>query len=125
MKIEVSNGEILDKLTILLIKRQEIQDPIKRNNVEKEYMVLLPLYDQLVIDEQTGKLFKDLHEVNKLLWQVEDELRLLESKRDFSDLFIKYARSVYALNDKRAEIKKEINVVTNSQLIEEKSYEKY
>jgi hypothetical protein len=125
MKIEVSNGEILDKLTILLIKRQEIQDPVKRNNIEKEYMVLLPLYDQLVTDEQTGKLFRDLHEVNKQLWQVEDELRWLENQQDFGALFIKHARSVYVLNDKRAEIKKEINVVTNSEITEEKSYEKY
>lgn len=125
MKIEVSNGEILDKLTILRIKKDKIIDTAKSLNVNKEYLTLLPLYDQIVTAPSVIDLFERLYKINQRLWEVEDELRLLERNKDFSDSFIQLARSVYDLNDTRAETKKIINILTNSNLIEEKSYEKY
>ena len=125
MKIEVSVGEVVDKYTILLIKATNITDPVKLENINKElnYLVEVLRTDYPLITD--GALAKSLLEVNKELWKVEDQLRDLERAKDFSKEFITLARNVYKLNDKRAHIKKEININYNSEFVEEKSYQPY
>jgi hypothetical protein len=125
MKIEVSNGEILDKISILAIKKSKIQDKAKLKNVYHEYETLLPYFDQIVNTQQLGDIYWNLSTVNTELWDVEDKLRELEKSRTFNTEFIELARSVYYLNDRRAELKKDINVLSGSDLIEEKSYSDY
>ncbi len=123
MKIEVSNGEIIDKLTIIEIKLGRIQEDAKRINLQKEFDVLNEAAKTILSKDH--KLYKALYDINSQLWDIEDTIRDLERKKDFGDKFIETARSVYFYNDKRSEIKKQINLHTGSNLIEEKSYEKY
>ena len=123
MKIEVSNGELVDKLTILEIKLQKIKDSKKLKNVHKEFTALQKATNQIISKE--NMLYKKLLEINQNLWEIEDKIRELEKKGDFGNEFIETARSVYINNDLRAGIKKEINLKTNSDLFEEKSYEDY
>lgn len=123
MKIEVSNGEIIDKLTIIQIKLERIKDKAKLDNLEKEYNELIR--DASSILNTSDPLYISLYEVNCALWDIEDHIRDLERKKDFGDEFVSTARAVYHQNDKRSEIKREINIRTSSGLIEEKSYEKY
>lgn len=119
MKIEVSNGEIVDKYTILLIKAEMIKDEDKLVNVKKELSHL----DEMIFKLNIKKEHKEqLIKVNLYLWMVEDELREHESAKRFDDYFITLARQVYILNDERAGIKKQINIDTNSNFTEEKSY---
>lgn len=119
MEIEVSNGEIVDKYTILQIKKEKIKDVDKLFNVNNEIECLIPpLFNMNV--EQLDIL--ELKNVNLFLWEVEEEIRLCEEKQRFDDYFILLARQVYKLNDQRAAIKKKINLYTKSNLIEEKSY---
>ncbi|HOK25602.1 MAG TPA: DUF6165 family protein [Bacteroidales bacterium] len=123
MKIEVSNGEIIDKLTILMIKLERIKDEEKLANIRKEYEMLREAAELVIsLDDP---LVKALYQVNSELWDIEDHIRELERRKDFGDDFINTARSVYFKNDRRAELKREINIKTSSGLIEEKSYEKY
>lgn len=123
MKIEVSNGEIVDKLTIIEIKLENITDEQKLVNLKLEYDALNPVVESLV--SKTHPLYLELLGINKELWVIEDRIRELEKKKDFGDEFIRVARSVYFTNDLRSELKRKINLLTNSSLIEEKSYEKY
>ncbi len=123
MKIEVSNGEIIDKLTIVQIKLERIKDNSKLINLKKEYQVLKTAAGKIISTEDP--LYRMLYEVNCELWDIEDRIRDLERRKDFGEEFIQTARSVYFKNDRRSEIKKEINVNTSSGLTEEKSYEKY
>jgi hypothetical protein len=123
MKIEVSNGEIIDKLTILQIKLERISDEAKLKNLRKEYDELVQLTSSILSTDDP--LYKALYDVNCELWDIEDRIRDLERKKDFGKEFVSTARSVYFRNDKRAEIKREINIRTSSGLIEEKSYERY
>ncbi|MCE5346739.1 MAG: DUF6165 family protein [Bacteroidales bacterium] len=123
MKIEVSNGEIIDKLTIIQIKLERIKDKAKLVNLQKEYDVLISVSSSVI--STTDPLYLALYEVNCDLWDIEDRIRDLERKKDFGDEFISVARSVYFKNDKRSELKRQINIKTSSGLIEEKSYEKY
>tara|TARA_B100000927_G_scaffold277506_1_gene259210 strand:+ start:465 stop:863 length:399 start_codon:yes stop_codon:yes gene_type:complete len=131
MKIEVSNGEIMDKLTILAIKLEQIKDEAKLKNVQTEYDVLAPIvhgiYEALGKDDKVllQDLHKNLQNINQTLWNIEDQIRIHESKKDFEDDFVELARSVYFTNDERAEFKKKINELTGSLLVEEKSYEDY
>ena len=131
MKIEVSNGEIMDKLTILAIKLQQIKDEAKLKNVQTEYDVLAPIVHGIyeALGESEKSLLQDLHknlqDINQTLWNIEDQIRIHESKKDFEDDFVELARSVYFTNDERAEYKKKINELTGSLLVEEKSYEDY
>ena len=125
MKIEVSTGEILDKFSILIIKRSNINDDAKLDNVQKEMDELRPIFNELTRDKKVFSKYVDLAEVNKRLWDIEDEIREFERYKDFGDRFIELARSVYITNDERAKIKKEINLLTNSGIVEEKSYESY
>ena len=124
MKVEVSNGEIVDKISILLIKMEKMKDSNKINNVDKELKQLLPYLDEIGINVE-DELFKKLKKMNLKLWDIEDKLRKLESQKKFNGEFIELARQVYYTNDLRATIKKEININTGSKLIEEKSYEDY
>ncbi len=123
MKIEVSNGEIIDKITILQIKLERIKDKAKLVNLQKEYNELIRTSSLII--STSDPLYKALYEVNCELWDIEDHIRDLERRKDFGDDFISVARSVYIKNDRRSELKREINIKTSSGLIEEKSYEKY
>jgi hypothetical protein len=120
MKIEVSNGEIVDKYTILLIKQENIKDETKLANVEKELEILTPILSQIPYENSD---FRRLFDVNSSLWYVEDEIRKCDRAEDFSERFVFLAKKVYKLNDQRAAVKKLINQKTNSELTEEKSYE--
>lgn len=122
MKIEVSNGEILDKITILRLKLEHIHDQEKRANIIREYDFLKEISDEINYPED---LYQELYSVNKSLWKIEDDIRNKERNKEFDQEFIELARSVYFTNDKRSEIKKQINLKTESQFVEEKSYEKY
>lgn len=123
MKIEVSNGEIIDKLTIIQIKLERIKDPGKLKNLSNEFEELKEAAASIISIKDP--LYKALYDVNCELWDIEDHIRDLERKKDFGDEFVSTARLVYFRNDKRSEIKREINIRTSSGLIEEKSYEKY
>lgn len=123
MKIEVSNGEIIDKYTILMIKSNKIKDELKLKNIENEKNSLIDIC-KIIIDF-SSELFQNLLEINQKLWIIEDKIREKEKNKEFDEEFISLARSVYKTNDIRAEIKKNINLKTESKFIEEKSYEKY
>lgn len=123
MKIEVSNGEIVDKLTIIEIKLDKIKDEEKLANLKKEQVILNKAVKTIM--SKDSSLYIQLISINHLLWDVEDELRELESLKRFDQYFSDTARKVYKLNDKRSEIKRKINETTGSNLIEEKSYKKY
>jgi len=123
MKIEVSNGEIIDKLTIIQLKLERIKDKGKLLNLQKEYNELSKASSSIM--STSDALYKALYEVNCELWDIEDHIRDLERKKDFGKDFISTARAVYIRNDRRSQLKREINIKTSSGLIEEKSYEKY
>lgn len=123
MKIEVSNGEIIDRLTIIQIKLERIKDIAKLKNLKREFDELTSAASSIL--STSDPLYNALYEVNTELWNIEDRIRDLERKKDFGKEFIETARSVYFKNDRRAELKREINIRTSSGLIEEKSYEKY
>jgi hypothetical protein len=123
MKIEVSNGEIMDKLSIIQIKMERIKDAAKLINLRKEFDVLLEASSKIIGREDP--LYKELYNINCELWDIEDRIRELERNKDFGTDFIGTARSVYFKNDKRAEIKRQINLKTASGLFEEKSYREY
>jgi hypothetical protein len=123
MKIEVSNGEIIDKLTIIQIKLERITDKAKLVNLQKEYDELITVSSSIL--STNDPLYKALYDVNCELWDIEDLIRDLERRKEFGEEFISTARAVYFKNDKRSEIKREINIKTSSGLIEEKSYGKY
>ena len=124
MKIEVSNGELVDKVSILSIKLENIKDKNKLTNIKKEYDLLLQKMELLKINIDSEE-FKELQSVNRELWKIEDKIRIKEAKQEFDDEFIQLARSVYFKNDVRFEIKRKINAQTNSLLAEEKEYVKY
>ena len=119
--IPISYGELYDKLTILEIKKEKIQDQDKLANIILEYNQLYPLLEDILDAEYYNKL----KIINLKLWHIEDHIRIKEKNQEFDDEFIQLARSVYKCNDERAQIKREINIEFGSTLIEEKSYEKY
>ena len=127
MKIEVSNGELLDKISILELKLLKIEDKEKLVNIQKEFDVLNPLCVEL-FEKFGGQLqnhYLELARINGLLWDIEDWIRDCEREKRFDAEFIQLARSVYVTNDERSRVKKEINELTNSGLVEEKSYKDY
>ena len=124
MKIDISIGELVDKVTILSIKLEKFKDEVKKANVQKEYDILSIPMNELEITTNSNE-FKDLREINLKLWHIEDDIRIEESKSDFGEKFIELARSVYFINDDRAAVKKEINLKYKSDLIEEKEYVDY
>jgi uncharacterized protein DUF6165 len=126
IRVPVSAGEVIDKITILEVKSERMSDAIKLANVTKELDLLNKTWEENRpatpdIETQKGELKK----INERLWEIEDEIRLLEGKRDFGDKFVELARAVYVTNDVRAEIKKSINDALGSELTEEKSYADY
>ncbi len=123
MKLEVSNGEIADKLTIIEIKLSKITDPAKLANIRNEYEVVNDAMSTIM--EKSHPLYRQLYEINSQLWIIEDHIRDLERAKDFGDDFIQTARSVYFINDDRSDVKRRINEITGSSLFEEKSYEEY
>ena len=129
MKIEVSNGEILDNVSILEIKLERITDAQKLSNIKNEWDALQNAVKIIAglanPKEEFHQAVKALRATNEALWDVEDALRLNEKAKDFGDTFIALAREVYVLNDQRAALKSTINVLTGSNLREEKSYEGY
>jgi len=125
MKIEVSHGEIVDKLTILQIKKENITDPIKLDNIVKEYDYLLSIVENDLEISTESPEYLELLSINKELWVIEDDIRDKERIKEFDEDFIKLARSVYYTNDVRAKIKKEINLKYSSGFVEEKSYQSY
>ena len=123
MKIEVSNGEAVDKLTILEIKLEKIKDEGKLMNLRKEFKTLNDEVEKII--SKKDMLYIRLMKINRELWDVEDRIRILEKNKDFGQNFIELARAVYMQNDERAKIKRAINEKTGSDLVEEKSYEDY
>jgi hypothetical protein len=124
--VEVSVGELLDKISILEIKQDKIKDHEKLKFINNEHSILKSQLEQNVkIDEKLEKLFQSLKEINSKLWVIEDEKRLCEKEKNFGDKFIKLSRDVHFLNDDRAKIKLEMNNHTGSKIKEIKEYTSY
>jgi hypothetical protein len=121
----ISVGELIDKITILRIKTEKIHAAAAHKNVSHELDRLMQIRADLELTADLGGLEEQLLEVNRRLWDVEDDLRDLERLRDFGPRFIELARSVYTLNDRRAALKRKINEVTSSAIVDEKSYQPY
>jgi len=119
----VSLGEIVDKVTILEIKLANISDPLRRSHVTKELDLLIASFSSILLKYEHEKTL--LLDINSKLWSVEDELRELEKIGNFDDRFVQLARSVYHLNDQRASIKYQINISSESYIVEQKSYSSY
>ena len=124
--VEVSVGELLDKISILEIKKEKIKDPEKLKFINDEYDVLKDQFNKNVkSDEKLDSLFKSLKEINSKLWVIEDDKRLCEKNSNFGEEFIKLSRDVHFLNDDRAKIKLEMNNHTGSKIKEIKEYTSY
>ncbi len=124
--VEVSIGELLDKISILEIKQEKIKDPEKLKFILNEYLILKDQLDKNIkSDDKIKGLFKSLKEINAKLWVIEDDKRFCEKEKDFSEKFIKLSRDVHFLNDDRAKLKLEINNHTGSTIKEIKEYTTY
>ena len=124
--VEVSIGELLDKISILDIKKDKIKDIKNLEHINREYNILVSEYDNKVkSDDRLSNLYSTLKDINAKLWVIEDDKRLCEKNEDFGEKFIKLSRDVHFLNDKRAKIKLEINNYTGSTIKEIKEYTKY
>ena len=126
IKVPVSPGEVLDKITILEIKSERMSDPEKVANVRVELALLQDTWTEFIRDDE---VIRDLHaqlkEVNEALWEIEDDIRDKERAKEFDERFIELARAVYVTNDRRSEVKKELNLHLGSEIVEEKSYQDY
>ncbi len=126
IKVEISPGELIDKKTILEIKLEKISDPAKLDNINTEYRLLQATCEQcLAPSKELHRLTCALKAVNEKLWVIEDDIRDCERRKAFGREFIDLARSVYKNNDIRARLKREINMLLDSKIVEEKSYRKY
>jgi hypothetical protein len=124
--VEVSVGELLDKISILEIKQEKIKDPEKLKFINNEYSILKEQLDKNVtLDDKLGSLYESLKKINTRLWVIEDDKRLCEKNSDFTKNFIRLSRDVHFLNDDRAKIKLEINQHTGSKIKEIKEYTSY
>jgi len=124
--VEVSVGELLDKISILKIKKKKIKDSVKLKFINDEHSILKGELEQNIKpNDKLNELFKSLKEINSKLWIIEDDKRLYEKNKDFTENFIKLSRDVHFLNDERAKIKLEINNHTGSKIKEIKEYTKY
>ena len=121
----VSLGELVDKISILIVKKKNIADENKLNQVNKELSLLQEILSKHITEEQINAYLNDLIDINSKLWIIEDDIREYERKKIFDSKFIELARSVYFTNDKRAKIKLDINEKYGSELVEVKSYEQY
>ncbi len=124
--VPISPGELLDKITILEIKSERIDDPQKVANVRHELELLSNVWSDAVTED---KVIADLHQrlkiINEELWEIEDDIRDEERQNSFGERFIELARAVYVTNDKRAQAKKDVNLHLGSEIVEEKSYQDY
>ena len=126
IRVPVAPGELLDKIAILEIKAARIADPTKNANVRVELAALARVRDEAVeASGELARLSRALREVNEALWDIEDAIRDCEAAAEFGPRFVELARSVYRTNDRRAALKREINLLLGSELIEEKSYAPY
>lgn len=121
----VSPGELLDKITILEIKSERIKDAEKVKNVRYELELLTRLWEQAIPDADVAAERAELKSVNEALWEIEDDIRDQEAAKTFGEKFIELARAVYFTNDKRAAVKKQVNLKLGSAIVEEKSYADY
>jgi Family of unknown function (DUF6165) len=126
VNVDISIGEFFDKVTILEIKQARISDPGKLVNIKKELDGLNQLLARLPFSRDSiKKEFAELKQINEKLWVIEDDIRDKEAKKEFDQVFIDLARAVYITNDRRSEVKRDINLKLGSDFVEEKSYEKY
>lgn len=125
INVPISPGELLDKITILEIKSEQIEDKEKAANVNTELEILSKIWRKTAPDKDLIELKQELKENNKALWDIEDKIRMKEANKEFDQVFIELARSVYIQNDKRAATKKKINLKLGSEIVEEKSYAEY
>lgn len=124
MKIDISIGEVVDKITILSIKLNKIENDKKLRNIRKEYDILFNSLENSGIEVDSAS-FAKLETINRKLWEIEDKIRKKEANKEFDDEFIQLARNVYINNDKRSAAKREINIKYGSNIIEEKEYVNY
>jgi hypothetical protein len=124
MKVEVSIGELVDKVSILSIKLKKVKDANKLENIKKEYAILSKAMEQNGISLNSLE-FKRLESINLKLWDIEDQIRTKEAKKEFDEAFISLARSIYFTNDERAEVKRAVNIKYGSGIVEEKEYVEY
>lgn len=125
INVPVSVGELIDKLSILQVKKIKVQNPEKLQYISKEFELLYNLSAEYLNDMRIENLFHELVTTNTKLWDIEDRLRVLEKENKFEGEFIDIARKVYFTNDKRFELKNEINVLTSSEIREVKEYVEY
>ena len=126
IEVPISPGELIDKITILKLKKLFIKNKVQLKNVNTEFNLLKPLLTKYKLDTpEINNLFEELYKINNTLWEIEDKIREKERETDFGIDFVELARSVYFTNDKRSSVKKRINILSGSKIIEEKSYEDY
>ena len=124
--VQVSPGELIDKMTILEVKLEQMSDPVKLANVRREHDMITRTFREHITDTPAlAKLIAALKTTNMALWTIEDDIRAHERKGDFGKSFVRLARAVYRTNDERAAIKRRINVLLDSAIVEEKSYSDY
>ncbi len=121
----ISLGELVDKISILMIKKKNISDSIKLQHVNKELEFLQKTLKKYISDDEINEFLLKLVNINSKLWDIEDDIRECERKKIFDQIFIDLARSVYFTNDERAKVKNDINKTFGSELVEVKSYEEY
>lgn len=126
IKVEIAPGELIDKITILDIKSERMDDPDKLKNVRHELAILKStLEEALSASAELDALTARLKEVNEQLWEIEDDIRICEGAKDFGPKFVELARAVYVTNDERARLKRQVNELLGSDIVEEKSYQPY
>ena len=125
ISIPVSIGEMIDKLSILQVKKNKVKDKTKLEFVDKEFELLYNFSSEYLNNSKTELIYHQLVSVNTNLWEIEDELRVMEKEKNFGDEFVSSARKVYFTNDERFRLKNEINLITESEIREVKEYVKY
>jgi hypothetical protein len=125
LSVPVSVGELIDKLSILQVKKIKVTNPDKLLFINKEYDLLYEMSSEFLQIKDILQIYDDLINTNLKLWEVEDELRVIESTKNFDDTFTELARSVYYTNDERFRLKDKINSLTNSEIKEQKDYKEY
>jgi alpha-glucuronidase len=123
--IPISIGELIDKLSILYVKKTKISNIDKLNYINKEFELLYNFSSVFLNDDEVSKLYHELVDTNSKLWDIEDNLRVIENEKNFDSTFIELSRSVYITNDKRFKLKDKINTLTNSDIREQKDYANY
>jgi hypothetical protein len=125
VSVPVSIGELIDKLSILQVKKSKVSNENKLEFINKEYELLYDMSVEFLQRKDISEVYDDLVNTNTKLWEIEDELRVIESTKNFDDVFIELARQVYYINDDRFRLKDKINNLTNSEVREQKDYKKY